>query len=165
MRVANRCLLSSPLLARFQKETNTLLGGGMSSSLSSSRRAATSQTARPMIMDKDPRTISFLGKSGRILFVKLPIFAVVVAHVDSRINRNAARPTLHHEINRYKALQQRYRQLNSGKRSLVIAADTDLISPEPGRQGAAHAEPAGRNASLNWRQGKLAAWVPLIFAE
>src|ERR687898_2392638 len=109
MRVATRCLLSSPLLARFQKETSTLLGGGMSSSLSSSRRAETSQTARPMIMDKDPRTISFLGKSRLISLIKLSIFAVVVAPVDSRINRHAAWPALHHEIHRYEALQQRYR--------------------------------------------------------
>src|SRR5512145_2095125 len=114
MRVATRCLLSSPLLARYQKVMSTLLGGGMSSSLSSSRRVESSQMARPMIMDKDPRTISFLTKSRLMLSIKLLIFALIVAHVDPRINRDAAGPALHHEIHRHEALQQWYRQLNAG---------------------------------------------------
>ena len=63
------------------------------------------------------------------LFIKLSIFAVVVAHVDFRINGDAAGPALHHEIHRDETLQQRYRQLNAGKGTLMVAADADLIAP------------------------------------
>ena len=61
------------------------------------------------------------------LLIKLSIFAVVVAHVDFRINGDAAGPALHHEIHRDETLQQRYRQLNAGKGTLMVAADADLI--------------------------------------
>src|SRR6266850_4143016 len=149
MRVAAKCLFSWPFEARVQKERATLLGGGIKSSSSRKSRVKISQMTTPASTEIQPRTNSVLscrrGNSQRRrdrnrtelsvckispgLFVQFRICALIGAGVNLGINRETPGPSLDHEINRDKTLEEGNRQLNPSIGTFRIVTDGDLITP------------------------------------
>src|SRR5262244_1568945 len=114
--------------------------------------------------------ITYAGKKmprsvAQDLFVQFRVGALVAAGLNLGIDRKSAGPSLDHEINRDKALEQGNRQSQAGKGTFRIVADGELAAPETCWQRSHHAQAVRGNASLNRWQGILAFRVELVLAQ
>src|SRR5215510_12421769 len=120
--------------------------------------------------DESCVVITYAGKKmprsvAQDLFVQFRVGALVAAGLNLGIDRESTGPSLDHEINRDKALEQGNRQSQAGKGTSRIVADGELTAPETCWQRSHHAQAVRGNASLNRWQGILAFRVELVLAQ
>src|SRR5215510_8365632 len=125
---------------------------------------------RVMGDDESCVLITYAGKKmprsvAQDLFVQFRVGTLVDAGLNFGINRESARPSLDHEINGDKALEQGNRQSYAGKGTFRIVADGELTAPETCWQPSHHVQAARGNASLNRWQGVLASRIELVLAQ